>query len=206
MSEENLLVGGRSVSRETFQKLEQLSALIIKWTKSINLISPNSVAEIWDRHIVDSAQIYEIAPSNWSNWVDLGSGGGLPALVIAILDQERRPITLVESDQRKCLFLNTAKRELDLNLVVVNKRIESTELGSFDVMTARALAPLTDLLTYAVQYLSPEGVAILPKGARFNDELDQAAQDWQFDVTSHPSITNAESRILEVSRIHRRES
>ncbi|SMX41214.1 16S rRNA (guanine(527)-N(7))-methyltransferase RsmG [Octadecabacter ascidiaceicola] len=206
MTEEELLVGGTSVSRETFQKLEQLSALIIKWTKSINLISPNSIAEIWDRHIVDSAQIYELAPSNWVNWVDLGSGGGLPALVIALLDQERRQITLVESDQRKSLFLNTAKRELDLNLKVVNKRIESTDLKNFDVMSARALAPLPDLLTFAVQYLTPDGTAILPKGARFNEELDQAREDWHFDVTPHPSQTNTDSRILEISRIRRRES
>ena len=206
MNDGQILVGGTSVSRETFQKLEQLSALIIKWTKSINLISPNSVSDIWDRHIVDSAQIFQIAPSNWTNWVDLGSGGGLPALVIAILDQDRRPITLVESDQRKCLFLNTAKRELDLSLLVVNERIEQTELDNFDVLSARALASLPDLLGYALQYLNPEGTAILPKGARFNEELDQARSDWQFDVTSHPSLTNTESRILEVSRIRRRES
>ena len=206
MSDGKTLVGGESVSRETFEKLEQLCTLISKWTKSINLISPNSVAEIWDRHIVDSAQIYQIAPSNWENWVDLGSGGGLPALVIAILDQEHRPITLVESDQRKCLFLNTAKRELKLNLVVVNQRIETAKLKDFDVMSARALAPLPDLLTHAVQYLTPKGVAILPKGARYKEELDQATQDWQFDVTTHPSLTSTESRILEVSRIRRRES
>ena len=206
MNDGQILVGGTSVSRETFQKLEQLSALIIKWTKSINLISPNSVSDIWDRHIVDSAQIFQIAPSNWTNWVDLGSGGGLPALVIAILDQDRRPITLVESDQRKCLFLNTAKRELDLSLLVVNERIEQTELDNFDVLSARALASLPDLLGYALQYLNPEGTAILPKGARCNEELDQARTDWQFDVTSHPSLTNTESRILEVSRIRRRES
>ena len=206
MNDGQILVGGTSVSRETKKKLEQLSALIIKWTKSINLISPNSVSDIWDRHIVDSAQIFQIAPSNWTNWVDLGSGGGLPALVIAILDQDRRPITLVESDQRKCLFLNTAKRELDLSLLVVNERIEQTELDNFDVLSARALASLPDLLGYALQYLNPEGAAILPKGARFNEELDQARTDWQFDVTSHPSLTNTESRILEVSRIRRRES
>ncbi|AKS47719.1 16S rRNA m(7)G-527 methyltransferase [Octadecabacter temperatus] len=206
MSSENILVGGKSVSRETFQRLEQLSALITKWTKSINLISPSSIPEIWERHIVDSAQIYQIARSDWKNWVDLGSGGGLPALVVAVLDQERRPITLVESDQRKCLFLNTAKRELDLNLVVVNKRIEKTDLSNFDVMSARALAALPELLTYAVKYLKPEGQAILPKGARFQQDLDQASQGWQFDVMTHASLTSPESRILEVSRIYRRES
>lgn len=205
MSDEQLSVGGVNVSRETYEKLEHLCALIAKWTKTINLISPKSVPEIWDRHIVDSAQIYQIAPANWTNWVDLGSGGGLPALVIAVLDEERRPITLVESDQRKCLFLNTAKRELGLNILVINKRIEQTELEGFDIMSARALAPLPDLLAYSVQYLTPDGRAILPKGARFNEELDQAREDWQFDVTLHHSLTNTESRILEVSRIHRRE-
>jgi len=201
-----MTVGGVDVSRETFAKLQYLTTLITKWTRSINLIAPKSVPEIWDRHIVDSAQVYNCAPTNWTHWLDLGSGGGLPGLVIAILDQDQRPITLVESDKRKCLFLSNARRELGLNVQIINDRIENVEIGDADVLSARALAPLPDLLTFSDNLLMPSGTAIFPKGARFQDELDQAGRAWHFEARAHKSLTNPDSRVLEISRIHRRES
>lgn len=205
MSDEKQSVGGVDVSRETFENLEKLSALIIKWTKSINLIAPKSVPDLWDRHIVDSAQVFLRAPPNWTSWIDLGSGGGLPGLVVAIMDDQRRPLSLIESDKRKCLFLTTARREFDLNITVVNDRIETAVAESADILSARALSPLNDLLTYATKFLNPDGFALFPKGARYKEELDQAAQAWHFDVTAHESLTNPESRILQLSRIRRRE-
>lgn len=206
MTDAILNVGGVDVSRETFEKLEYFCALIQKWTKSINLIAPTTVPFIWDRHIVDSAQIFLLAPVGWQVWTDLGSGGGLPAVVVAILDQECRPITLIESDQRKCLFLKTARRELELNIEVVNARIEAANVTKSDVLSARALAPLQALLPFANQHLMPSGTALFAKGARFQEELDDAAEAWQFDLTAHISKTNPDSRILELSRISRRES
>ncbi|MGJ8610357.1 MAG: 16S rRNA (guanine(527)-N(7))-methyltransferase RsmG [Octadecabacter sp.] len=205
MISEPLAIGDVIVSRETMEKLEKLAALIEKWTKSINLIAPKSVPDIWDRHIVDSAQIYKCAPKNWTHWLDIGSGGGLPGLVIAILDQDRRPMTLVESDKRKCLFLSNARRELGLDVKIVNDRIENISAPDTDVLTARALAPLSDLLVFANELLVPDGTALFPKGARYQDELDQAMQAWQFDVKTHESLTNPDSRVLEISRIRRRE-
>lgn len=199
-------VAGRDVSRETMDKLKVFAALLEKWTKSINLISPKTVPEIWTRHIVDSAQLFGIAPQAWESWVDLGSGGGLPAIVVAILDQDERPITLVESDKRKCLFLNTVRRELSLNMTVENSRIEKVDKTPTSILSARALAPLTDLLEYAETILAQDGVALFQKGARFNEELDQARKSWHFDVLAHTSQTNPDARILEISRIHRRES
>ncbi len=206
MNDENMEVGGVFVSRETLAKLEGLVALITKWTKSINLIAPNSVSDIWDRHIVDSAQVLHLAPETWKSWTDLGSGGGLPALVVAILDPQRRPISLVESDKRKCLFLTTARRELDININVVNERIEKADLPKVDILSARALAPLDELLSFSETTLQPSGTALFSKGARYQEELDRAAQAWHFDVTAHQSQTNPDSRVLEISRIRRRES
>lgn len=199
-------VGGIDVSRETIEKLEQLSTLIIKWTKAINLIAPNSVPDLWDRHIVDSAQVFHCAPDSWTHWVDLGSGGGLPALVVAILDQQNRSITLIESDKRKCLFLTTARRELGLNISIINSRIANADAAPADIISARALAPLNELLGYADQFLRQDGTAIFPKGERYQEELDHAAQNWHFDIKAHASQTNLNSRVLELSRITRRES
>jgi len=196
-----------NVSRETISKLRHFEELVLKWTKSINLISSSSVGDIWQRHIQDSAQIFNLAGTHWSSWTDIGSGGGFPGLVIAILEQDnKRRVTLIESDQRKCLFLNTVRRELDLSVQVVQKRIENAEVAAADILSARALAPLKNLIVHSRQLMKPNGRALFPKGARYKEELDQAAVDWQFDVTAHPSQTNTESRILEISGIQRRES
>jgi len=178
----NLDVLARNVSRETLEKLHYFSELILKWTKAINLIAPGTTTNIWDRHINDSAQIYDLASSNWRNWTDIGSGGGLPALVVSILDEQRRPMTLIESDKRKCVFLNAAKRDLNLNVTIINGRIEDQEIAPADVLSARALAPLDQLFHYASELLKPDGSAIFPKGAQFQEDLDQASKNWQFDL------------------------
>ncbi|MBT8412208.1 MAG: 16S rRNA (guanine(527)-N(7))-methyltransferase RsmG [Octadecabacter sp.] len=193
------------VSRETLEKLEQFAALVLKWTNKINLIGSQSEADIWNRHIVDSVQVYDLAPNDWKTWADLGSGGGFPGIVIAILDPKRRPVTLVESDQRKALFLQTARRQLDLNVTVLNKRIEDVVESSFDIVTARALAPLDTLLGYAQPLLSTGGTALFPKGRRFEDELAAAQINWDFEVDQLPSITSEDSRILRIARIAKRE-
>ena len=197
---------GADVSRETIEKLRAFAALLEKWTKSINLIAPKSVPDIWERHILDSAQLFTLAPENWVSWTDLGSGGGLPAVVISIMDQQQRPITLVESDQRKCLFLKTVRRELSLNMTVEHSRIETATLTPSSILTARALAPLADLLAFSESSLSPNGTALFAKGENYKTELDVAQKNWQFDLSLHQSLTNQDARILEISRIRRRES
>lgn len=199
-------ISGVDVSRETMDKLTHFVTLIEKWTKRINLIAPTTVPDIWNRHIVDSAQVFKHAPKSWQNWVDLGSGGGLPGIVVAILDAESRPITLIESDTRKCLFLNTVRRELSLNINVLNQRIEKTTIERADVLTARALAPLSDLLVHAERVLSSDGIALFSKGETFQSELDQAAKSWNFEHRAFASLTKPEARVLEISRIRRRES
>lgn len=198
-------LNGLDISRETYEKLKAFVALLTKWTRKINLIAPNTVNDIWQRHVADSAQIYTLAPKTWDRWLDIGSGGGLPALVIAILDEAQQPMTLIESDQRKCLFLQTVRRELSLNVTVLNARIETADTPPATVLSARALASLTDLLGHADRVLSPDGTAFFAKGARHQQELDQAAKTWHFDVTPHPSQTSDDARILEISGIRRRE-
>lgn len=193
------------VSRETQEKLEMFAALVLKWTNKINLIAAQSEVDIWQRHIVDSIQVFEHAPRAWKTWVDLGSGGGFPGAVIAILDPDKRPVTLVESDQRKSLFLNTARRELGLNVTVLNQRIEKVTESGFDVVTARALAPLDTLLGYAQSLMSAQGVALFPKGRRYEDELSVARMNWDFELDQLQSITSEDSRILRIARIAKRE-
>lgn len=205
MTSDLVSVGGVDVSRETIERLEALGELISKWTRSINLIAKGSLPDLWSRHIEDSAQIFSHAPKGWKSWTDIGSGGGLPALVISIIDVERRPLTLIESDQRKCLFLNTARRELDLNITVLAGRIESQNIAPADVLSARALAPLNELLGLANGLVKPDGTSLFPKGEKYKEELDRAKIDWHFDVNTHPSTTHSNARVLEISRIQRRE-
>lgn len=197
---------GLNVSRETEDKLRTYAALIEKWTKAINLIAPNTVPDLWHRHILDSVQVSNLAPTDWTSWLDLGSGGGLPGLVVAILDTKGRPVTLVESDNRKCLFLNTVRRELSLNVTVLNMRIEDVETSKASIVSARALASLEDLLRMSAPLLDPKGTALFAKGERFKQELDRANEDWHFDVDAVQSQTNHDSRILKISRIRPRES
>lgn len=206
MTDAALSVGGVDVSRETLEKLRSYGDLISKWTKTINLIAPASVPDLWDRHIVDSAQIYQYAGTDWTSWTDLGSGGGLPGLVIAILDPKNRPLTLIESDTRKGLFLNTVRRELDLNVTVLTKRIKAATIEPADVLSARALAPLVDLLEFTPKLVKPTGTALFSKGSRYQEELDVARKTWHFDCIAHESHTNLDARVLEISGMTKRES
>tara|TARA_R110002073_G_scaffold125585_2_gene270154 strand:- start:122 stop:754 length:633 start_codon:yes stop_codon:yes gene_type:complete len=200
------LCAGLRVSRETMDKLRAFEQLVKKWTKGINLVSKATVDHLWERHIIDSAQIYTIAPSIWQRWADLGSGGGFPGIVIAVIAQEKNPqaqVVLVESDQRKAAFLRTAARELDLPSQVICSRIEAIEQLNADVVSARALADLSQLLSLSVRHLRPQGCAIFPKGARATDEIAIARLDWHFALEEIQSITEQQARILKIEGISR---
>jgi 16S rRNA (guanine527-N7)-methyltransferase len=140
------------------------------------------------------------------HWVDLGSGGGFPGIVIAIRAAEEAPdlrITCIESDGRKAAFLMTAARDLGLAVTVLTERAEGAEPQSADVVSARALAPLTDLMPLAQRHLAPHGFAIFPKGARHAMEVAEARVHWGFELTEWPSRTDPEARILKVEAITR---
>ncbi len=194
------------VSRETLADLETFRDLLLRWTKSINLIAPSTAATAWDRHIVDSAQLFDILPPDTKTLVDLGSGGGLPGLVLAIMAKHTMPglsVTLIESDQRKVTFLRTVIRALTLPATALADRIENVPPMDADVITARALAALPQLLTMSQPLLAPTGVAIFHKGRGFDKELDAAQADWTFDLTLHISQTEPDARLLQIGNIRR---
>lgn len=201
-----LSVGGVSVSRETFQALQNFEALVRRWNPAINLVSKSTLPQLWERHIADSAQIFSLCPADARVWVDLGAGGGFPGLVVAIIAQEGLPnlrVTLVESDLRKATFLRQAAKALDLAVTVRAERIEALEPMHADVLSARALAALPALIGYGALHLKPDGIGIFPKGARHQEELAQARKDWAFDVDSQPSLSDGEAAILVIRNIHR---
>lgn len=196
---------GLNVSRETSDLLLQFSALVERWTVKINLISKASVGDIWERHVADSAQLFELA-SEFDHWVDLGSGGGFPGIVIAIIGKEAQPdakITLVESDLRKATFLRTAIRELGLNATVIADRIEEMPSLSADVLSARALADLPTLLEYADLHLVRTGTAIFPKGQNWRKEDEAARELWSYTLEPVKSKTSAEAAILLIKDVSR---
>lgn len=199
-------IAGLDVSRETFGKLEALEALVQRWNPAINLVSKASLQQLRERHTIDSAQLFSLCPLAARHWVDLGSGGGFPGLVVAIIAQELQPdlrITLVESDARKATFLRQAGQSLGLTLVVLKERIESLEPLSADVLSARALAALPQLLTYAGRHLRPDGLALLPKGERYADEVAEARKHWHFEVETRPSLSDPAAAILLIRKIER---
>lgn len=193
------------VSRETLAKLDSLLSFVEKWNPAINLVAPGSLAEAWERHVLDSAQLFAMVPDHARTAADFGSGAGFPGLVVAIMAQASgRPMrsTLVESDKRKATFLRQAAQHLDLPLTVLTDRAEAMPPLNADVVSARALAPLTTLCGLAARHLAPAGVAIFPKGAHSDDELAEAQRHWRFDVQKHQSQTDSAGQILLLKDIH----
>jgi 16S rRNA (guanine527-N7)-methyltransferase len=194
-----------SVSRETISALRRLEELLQKWNQKINLVSKSTLDQTWKRHIVDSAQIFDLIPS-WRLWADLGSGGGFPGLVVAILAKEKCPETktvLVESDRRKAVFLRTAIRDLELSATVHSERIENLNRMGADVVSARALADLPLLLYYASGHLREGGSAVFLKGSTWKQEVETARKDWLFSLAVHESKTDPAAAILEIKDIRR---
>lgn len=194
------------VSRETLGRLDTYEALLRKWNPTINLVAKSTLGELWNRHFLDSAQIFALANPQGGTWADLGSGGGFPGLVVALIAAERAPtlaVTLVESDARKAAFLVAAARECGVRARVVADRIEATPPLFARYLSARALAPLSKLLEYTARHLAADGVAYLSKGSGWRDEVAAARRIWHFDATAHPSMTDANSAILEIKGVAR---
>ena len=193
-----LEAGPLDVPRETEARLRDYLALLRTWSARINLIADAPEEEIWRRHILDSWQLLPLLPDG--PLADLGSGGGLPGLVIAIgREQETH---LVESDRRKSAFLIEASRALNLRHVHVHPaRIEAAKLPPIRIVTARALAPLKILLPQAAQILEPGGVCLFPKGRTADAELTEAAPHWFMRVERFQSRTDAQATILRLSEI-----
>ncbi|SPH23551.1 Ribosomal RNA small subunit methyltransferase G [Defluviimonas aquaemixtae] len=196
----------RDVSRETIERLSAFEALLRKWNPAINLVARSTIDDVWQRHFHDSIQIFDAAPGSARLWADFGTGGGFPGLVVAILAANERQglrTVLIESDQRKAAFLATAVRNLELNAIVLAERAEAVEPLGADIVSARALAPLTVLLELAERHLAPGGTALFPKGAGHSAELARALDKWSFTHHKTPSKTDPDAVILSIGGIRR---
>jgi 16S rRNA (guanine527-N7)-methyltransferase len=206
MTGREAFLAASDVSRETLARLDSYAALLEKWNPSINLVSKSTLPELWTRHFLDSAQILELAPEEAKSWVDLGTGGGFPGMIVAILAAGSRPglrVTCVESDLRKATFLRTVAREAGIAAEVIARRIEEVPPLGADVVSARALAPLADLLAHAHRHLKPGGVALFPKGASHAEEVARALETWSFRLDTYPSKTDPEAIVLKLGDIRR---
>jgi len=198
------------VSRETLARLMAYQALLGKWQQSVNLVGPNTLAHFWQRHAADSAQILRHAPDMATSWLDLGSGGGLPGLVLAIMLAEKAPearMHFIESDRKKAGFLRAVIADIGLAATVHHARIEAVseamppELAKIDVITARALAPLPDLLRLLTPFCNSSTVALVHKGRNWQEELTASEQYWKLSVTAQVSDTDPAARILEIRAV-----
>jgi 16S rRNA (guanine527-N7)-methyltransferase len=187
------------VSRETLDRLSVYGELLIKWQTTINLVSNSTIDDMWRRHFLDSAQIFSLLPSDAKNTLDIGSGAGFPGLVLALMGAKN--VTLVESDTRKCMFLKEVLRETNSVANIENCRIEDFTEASFDVITARALAPLDKLLVYAQPYFCPGTIGVFPKGRRFDLELTSAKERWRLKYSLVPSVTDTSGAIIVVEEV-----
>ena len=194
---------GRSVSRETFERLEKYVSLLLDESDRQNLIARSTVDEIWGRHIADSAQLVRFAPRLDSSWLDIGSGAGLPGLVIAILTEG--PVTLVEPRKLRAEFLHRSAEALELGERVTVRAAKAERLtGRFEVITARAVAPVDALLRISQHLSTDKTLWLFPKGKSAQLELDEARRAWQGSFRLEPSVTSREAAILVASDVRRK--
>lgn len=197
-----------AVSRETFRRLGLIVELLRKWQKTINLVAPATLSEVWSRHIADSLQLINHVAADSARWVDLGSGGGFPGLVVAAALSERpgADVHLVESDTRKSAFLREVARVAELPVTVHAQRIEQVAqmlAPGTEVVSARALAPLPKLLELAEPFLAAGALGVFPKGRDAERELTEARKGWTLDCDLRASVSDREARVLLVRSARR---
>lgn len=199
----NELAATLNVSRETLQRLERYADLLRKWQMRINLVAHQSLDDLWRRHILDSGQLKSLLPSDARNIADVGSGGGFPGLVLAILGVPG--VHLIESDSRKCVFLAEAARAAGLepgrNPIIHNTRVEALAGLKVDAVTSRACARLTGLLGYCHPLMAGGGVCLLLKGAKVDEELTEAVKSWHMDIERFASLSDPSGTVLRISRL-----
>ena len=207
-----------NVSRETITRLLSYQALLGKWQQKINLVGPATLAQFWERHVLDSAQLLALAGAQRRIWLDLGSGGGFPGLVLAIMladnTENASPDTphvhLVESDRRKSAFLQAVIRETGVPASVHNCRIEALAadtppfLANIQAISARALADLSHLLDLLAPFFNSSTIALLHKGRDWQDELTRAEKIWDIEVSTYVSETDETARIVQIDRLAKR--
>lgn len=194
------------VSRETMRRLESFELIFNQWTPKINLVSASTTNDFWLRHVSDSAQLKLLKP-DMKRIVDLGSGGGFPGIVLAILlsDEEDARVDLIESNRKKTAFLQAVRAKCAPGTHIHTKRIEDAlpAIPTPDYVTARALASLSKLFDLAEPHLANGAVGLFHKGRGFMQELEETRANWRFDLVTHPSEIDAESVILEIRDLSR---
>jgi 16S rRNA (guanine527-N7)-methyltransferase len=194
-----------NVSRESGERLETYVSLLLAWQARINLIGPSTRDDIWTRHIADALQLLPLLPGNTRTLADLGSGAGIPGLILAMV----RPIEahLFESNLKKGAFLREATRQAKIQAQVHSLRIEQAAPLARTIrpqaITARALAPLPKLLDYAAPFLQNGAIGYFHKGQDVDAELTDATKSWKMQVEKHPSMTDSRGVILVVKEAHR---
>lgn len=188
------------VSRGTMAQLENYVSLLLQWNRRINLIGKQTESEIWERHIIDSAQLLPLLPQTPMRVIDYGSGAGLPGLILALCRPDIK-VVCCEQDKRKSAFLLEAKRQLSLDNVTIQAEDVALVKGVYEVVTARAFTSLDKLLKQAIHHLASDGICLFPKGKTYNKEIEEASLHWKFSVEALPSQTDAASKILIVKEL-----
>lgn len=192
------LAQATGVSRETLAMLKLYVGMLEDWNTRRNLVSAVSLEDVWQRHVMDSAQLASLIPRNAETLVDLGSGAGFPGLVLAVMLREHLKVTLFEATKKKAEFLRAVAARLDLAVEVRNQRMEEAPRQAFDIVTARACAPLPELLSYAQDFIGPDTICLFLKGQNLMLELTDARKSWKMTARTHPSQTHPLGRILEI--------
>ncbi len=187
------------VSHETRAKFERYAELLIEWNEKINLVAPSTLPDLWSRHFLDSAQLYGLLPPKTQNLVDLGSGAGFPGLVLALMGVPA--VHLVESIGKKARFLEAVAAELAPNVTVHHARIETIRHIRADIVTARALTALPDLLSLAAPFLKKDSLALFLKGQKADAELTEARKYWTFACEKKPSLSDPSGTLLQISNL-----
>lgn len=189
------------IPAKDLERIEQFIELLGKWQKKINLIGAGTLKDVWRRHVLDSAQIAPHISKIDGKIADIGSGAGFPGIVLAIVTNKH--IHLIESDARKCAFLSEAARVTEAPATIINGRVESVTETKFDVVMARAVASLGELIGLAAPILEPGGCCFFFKGQRVSDELTEALKHWKMFVTKIPSVTDPNAVILKLENVAR---
>ncbi|WP_069298466.1 16S rRNA (guanine(527)-N(7))-methyltransferase RsmG [Neptunicoccus sediminis] len=194
-----------NVSRETKEKLELYQTALLKWNPTINLVSKSTLATAAVRHFADSMQLWQYR-KDFKTWVDIGSGAGFPGMVLAIIASEAAPsgqFHFVESDARKSAFLRNVSRETGVTVHVHTQRIEEFDAIQADIVSARALAPLSDLLALSKSFLKKDGICLYLKGQNCQTEIGGASRFWTFEAEQFASETDVNGTVLRVKEIER---
>ena len=192
------------VSRETLDRLAKYVELLASWNRRINLVGRDTIGDVWRRHILDSAQLLTLIPREARRLVDLGSGAGLPGLVLAIMGVPE--VHLIESDGRKAAFLREAVRVTAAPATIHARRLDRVQPFIADIVTARALAPLAELLEISERFHGKRTICLFPKGRMVEEELTEAAKAWHMRIDRQPSLTDPSGCILRLEAIAREPS